>query len=509
MILKDLKIIDIIQDGRGVAKTKCKTVFVENAVYGEILDAEIIAEKRNFLEARKIKTNIKSKFERKPPCPYFYECGGCSIMDINYDKQIELKKKLIKNAIKKSTSLEMEDIEIIESPEFGYRNKIRLQVDKDGGLNYLKKYSDEKVKINNCLIASDYIGQNLGQIEEISKEINWKFDGVITEISIRTNNKDILLNFYGTYNKDCQNYIKNNWQNSKFHINLIDRRKTYAINGDGKLDFKIKDKTFKISADDFYQVNQYQIENLYGVAREFLGENQKLLDLYCGSATSSISINDDHIVGIEINKNAIKDAKENAQRNGLKDYKFIAKNAKFIDSNFIKENKIDAITVDPPRAGLDKEVVKTIANAGIDKIVYISCNPQTLARDIKRFMDRGYELKKIKAVDMFPQTMHVETVALLSKLDVDKHINIEIELDELDLTSAESKATYAQIKEYVWNKFELKVSTLYIAQIKKKCGIELREHYNKSKKEKQIIPQCTPEKEEVIMNALRHFKMIE
>ena len=416
MILKDLKIIDIIQDGRGVARTDAKTVFVENAVYGEILDAEIIAEKRNYLEARKVKTNIKSKFERKPPCPYFYECGGCSIMDINYDKQLELKKKLIKNAIKKSTSLEMEDIEIIESPEFGYRNKIRLQVDKDGGLNYLKKYSDEKVKINNCLIASDHIGQNLAQIEEISKEINGKFDGVIKEVSIRTNNKDILLNLYGHFTNQCQNYIKNNWQNSKFHINLIDRRKTYAINGDGKLDFKIKDKTFKISADDFYQVNQYQIENLYGVAREFLGENQKLLDLYCGSATSSMSINDDHIVGIEINKNAIKDAKENAKRNGLKDYKFIAKNAKFIDSKFIKENKIDAITVDPPRAGLDKEVVKTIANAGIEKIVYISCNPQTLARDIKRFMDRGYELKKLKAVDMFPQTMHVETIALIQKM---------------------------------------------------------------------------------------------
>ena len=420
MIIKDIKIIDIIQDGRGVGRTTEKTVFVEKAVYGETLDAQVIAEKRNFLEARKIKTSIKSKFERKPPCPYFYECGGCSIMDINYDKQIELKKNLIKNAIKKSTGIEIKDLEIVESPEFGYRNKIRLKVDKEGGLNYLKKYSNQKVKIDNCLIASDYISQNLSQIEEICKKINGKFDGVIREISIRTNNKDILLNLYGTYNKDCQKYIKKNWQNSKFHINLIDRRKTYAINGDGKLDFKIKDKTFKISADDFYQVNQYQIENLYGIAREFLGENQKLLDLYCGSATSSMSINDDHIVGVEINKNAIKDAKENATRNGLKDYKFIAKNAKFIDKKFIKENKIDAITVDPPRAGLDKEVVKTIANAGIDKIVYISCNPQTLARDIKRFMDRGYELKKLKAVDMFPQTMHVEAAILMTYCGLDK-----------------------------------------------------------------------------------------
>ena len=155
-----------------------------------------------------------------------------------------------------------------------------------------------------------------------------------------------------------------------------------------------------------------------------------------------------------------------------------------------------------------ESVKKEPGKTKIKKIVYISCNPQTLARDIKRFQEKGYNLEKIKGCDMFSETMHVETVALLSKLDVDKHINIEIELDELDLTSAESKATYAQIKEYVWNNFELKVSTLYIAQIKKKCGIELREHYNKSKKEKQIIPQCTPEKEEAIMDALRHFKMI-
>lgn len=142
------------------------------------------------------------------------------------------------------------------------------------------------------------------------------------------------------------------------------------------------------------------------------------------------------------------------------------------------------------------------------RIVCVSCNTATFARDAKILKSEGYEIKEVQPVDMFPQTMHVETVALLSKLDVDKHIDVEIKLDELDLTSAESKATYAQIKKYILEKFDLKVSTLYIAQIKKKCGIVLREHYNKSKKEKQVIPQCTPEKEEAIMDALRHFKMI-
>ncbi|CJG87616.1 23S rRNA (uracil-5-)-methyltransferase RumA [Streptococcus pneumoniae] len=177
--------------------------------------------------------------------------------------------------------------------------------------------------------------------------------------------------------------------------------------------------------------------------------------------------------------------------------------------NWLKDGiQPTVILVDPPRKGLTESFIKASAQTGADRIAYISCNVATMARDIKLYQELGYELKKVQPVDLFPQTHHVETVALLSKLDVYKHISVEIELDEMDLTSAESKATYAQIKEYVWNKFELKVSTLYIAQIKKKCGIELREHYNKSKKDKQIIPQCTPEKEEAIMDALRHFKMI-
>ena len=416
MILKNIKIIDVLQDGRGVARTEGKTVFVENAVYGETLDAEIIAEKKNFLESKKLNTKIKSDYQRKPPCPYFYECGGCSIMDINYETQIELKKNLIINAIRKSTKIELSDLEIVKSPEFRYRNKIRLQVDKNGGLNYLETYSKKLVKIYDCLIANEKISENLARIEKITKDINQKFTASIKEITIRANENDILLNFQGNFDNNTIAYIKEKYSTSNYSINLLTARDLITISGESYLDYKIGQKEFKISANDFYQVNDYQIENLYTLAREFLGNEQKLLDLYCGSATSSMSINDDHIVGIEINKNAIKDAKENAKRNNLKDYKFIAKNAKFIDSKFIKENKIDAVTVDPPRAGLDKEVVKTIANADIEKIVYISCNPQTLARDIKRFMDRGYKLEKIKAVDMFPQTMHVEAIALIQKM---------------------------------------------------------------------------------------------
>ena len=507
MEIKDIKIIDILQDGRGVARTESKTAFVEGAVYGEVCNIKVNKEKKNFFEAEKTKTLKKSPYYRKPPCPYFYECGGCSIMDINYKSQIELKKNLIKNALLKSAKINIEELEIIENKEFGYRNKIRLQIAKNGKLAYNKKYSNDLVEIKDCLLAKDLIRENLGKIENITKEISKKYPNSLEEITIRANDKEILLNIKIKDEKIIP-YIKNQYKNSSFNINLINKKEKLNISGKNYLIYNLLGKKFKITMNDFYQVNDYMTEKLYKTAKEFLGENQKVLDLFCGSATSSIAINDDHVVGIEINKNAIKDAKENAKENGLKDYKFISKNANYIDDKFIKKEKIDAIVLDPPRRGLDKEIIKTIAKTKIKKIVYISCNPQTLARDINRFQNKGYKLKKIKACDMFSETMHVETVALLSKLDVDKHISVEIELDEMDLTSAESKATYAQIKEYVWNKFQLKVPTLYIAQIKRKCGIELREHYNKSKKEKQIIPQCTPEKEEAIMDALRHFKMI-
>ncbi|MDY5964198.1 MAG: 23S rRNA (uracil-5-)-methyltransferase RumA, partial [Peptostreptococcus porci] len=173
-----------------------------------------------------------------------------------------------------------------------------------------------------------------------------------------------------------------------------------------------------------------------------------------------------------------------------------------------REEKPYLIILDPPRSGMHPKAIGDVLNFEAKNIIYVSCNPKIFAEELHQFKQKGYQVIDKIGVDQFPNTNHVETVALLSKLDVDKHISVEIELDELDLTSAESKATYAQIKEYILEKFNLKVSTLYIAQIKRKCGIELREHYNKSKKEKQVIPQCTPEKEEAIMDALRHFKMI-
>ena len=303
--------------------------------------------------------------------------------------------------------------------------------------------------------------------------------------------------------------------------NAILGRETRCLYGKDSIEDKIGELSFSISVPSFYQVNPVQTEKIYGKALEYaaLTGEETVWDCYCGIGTISLFLAQKakQVYGLEIVPEAIENAKENAEKNGLQNAEFFVGAAEEVLPKWVEEQKregkdvgnlVDVVSLDPPRKGCDKACLSAALELSPKRIVYVSCDPGSLARDMKYLREGGYTLEKWVGIDNFPRTGHVETVALLSKLDVDKHIDVEIKLDELDLTSAESKASYAQIKEYILEKFDLKVSTLYIAQIKKKCGIVLRENYNKSKKEKQVIPQCTPEKEEAIMDALRHFKMI-
>lgn len=233
-----------------------------------------------------------------------------------------------------------------------------------------------------------------------------------------------------------------------------------------------------------------------------------VFDLYSGTGTIAqlIAPVARKVIGVEIVEEAVEAAKENAALNGLDNCEFIAGDVlKVIDDI---EEKPDYIILDPPRDGIHPKALQKIIDYGVKNIVYISCKPTSFARDLAVFQERGYELERVSNVDLFPETVHVETVVLLSKLKVDHHIEIELKMDELDLTAAESKATYDEIKAYVLNKYGLKVSQLYIAQIKRKCGIIERKNYNVSKKEDAKVPQCPPEKEAAIMDALKHFQMI-
>ena len=270
---------------------------------------------------------------------------------------------------------------------------------------------------------------------------------------------------------------------------------------------------FEISPHAFYQVNRTQAEALYNKAAEYAGLTgaETLLDLYCGTGTIGLSMASraKKLIGAEIIPSAVENARKNAAHNHVTNAEFLCGDAK--DAARIlyeRGERPDVIVIDPPRKGCDAAVITTIAAMRPTRVVYVSCDPATLARDLKQFTAEDYNIEAVTPVDMFPGTAHVETVCLLSKLNAKQHIEVDIHMDELDLTDAEKKATYSEIKEYVLEHTGLKVSSLYIAQVKQKCGIIERENYNKPKSDDAKQPQCPPDKEKAIKEALKHFGMI-
>ena len=270
---------------------------------------------------------------------------------------------------------------------------------------------------------------------------------------------------------------------------------------------------FAISSRSFYQVNRTQTEVLYKKALELakLTGRETVIDAYCGIGTIGLCAAPlaKQVIGVERNPAAVKDAAANARRNKIANARFVCADAtEWMVAAAGEGLHPDVVFLDPPRAGSTPECIAAVNKMKPRRVVYVSCDPETLARDVAAFTRLGWRAAKFCPVDLFPQTKHVETVVLLSKLNTKQHIEVELNLDELDLTSAESKATYDEIKAYVLEKHGLKVSSLYISQVKRKCGLDVGQNYNLSKKEDAKVPQCPPEKEAAIMDALKHFQMI-
>ena len=303
--------------------------------------------------------------------------------------------------------------------------------------------------------------------------------------------------------------------------NAILGRETRCLYGKDSIEDKIGELSFSISVPSFYQVNPAQTEKIYGKALEYaaLTGEETVWDCYCGIGTISLFLAQKakKVYGLEIVPEAIENAKKNAEKNGLHNTEFYVGAAEEVLPKWVEEQKregkdvgnlVDVVSLDPPRKGCDEACLSAVLELSPKRIVYVSCDPGSLARDMKYLREGGYELEKWVGIDNFPRTGHVEVITLLSKLESKRHINVELPIDEMDITCAESKATYEQIKNYVLEKYVFKVSTLYIAQVKRKYGLDVSEHYNISKNENQKIPQCPIEKEEAILDALKHFKML-
>lgn len=518
-----------------------KSVIVKNGIPGQKVKFCVNKFKRGNAEGRLLEVLEKSPLEtRKPVCSIFPACGGCMYQTMSYEAQMEMKAEQVKNILDEAVDGEYLFEGVKASPkEFAYRNKMEFSFGdeyKDGPLTlglHKKGSTYDVLTASDCKLVHDDMTKILNCVLEYFKQRNVSYykkmqhTGYLRHLLLRRGDRtgEILVNLVTTTQEEhdmspLKEALLNLELEGKIvgflHIlndslsDVVKSDETRIIYGQDYFYEKLLNLEFKITPFSFFQPNSRGAEVLYSTVRDYIGDinDMTVFDLFSGTGTIAqvLAPVAKQVIGVEIIEEAVEAAKENAAYNGLSNCKFIAGDVfKVLDEI---EEKPDVIVLDPPRDGIHPKALPKILDYGVDKIVYISCKVTSLARDLEMIQARGYEVVKSVAVDQFCQTVHVETVALLSKLDVDKHIDVEIKLDELDLTSAESKATYAQIKEYVLEKFGLKVSTLYIAQIKKKCGIELREHYNKSKKDNQAIPQCTPEKEEAIMDALRHFKMI-
>ena len=542
-----LKVADIIQikidkivfGGEGLGYYNGFAVFVPMSIPEDELEIEIISVKKTYARGL-IKNIIKASPERIDSHKFSFEdFYGCDFAMLKYESQLKYKKLMVEEVMRKIAGLpDIEISDVLASEDvYNYRNKIIEPFSVYGNkiiTGFFKRKSHEVFEVDENILNSKLGNRIIKELKEILNknkisvynEITHK--GLLRNVMIRTNsNNEAMLVLIINSNKITENIknllfrlrekieeIKSIYisLNSK-KTNTVIGEKNIFIYGEESIKENLNGIEFHISPTSFFQINVKQAKRLYDIAINFFDniDDKYIVDAYSGTGTIGMIMakKAKKVYAIEIVKSASEDGEKTAKENGIENIEFINGSVEKELVNLINANKrIDTIIFDPPRKGLEPSIIDKVAELNLKEVVYISCNPSTFARDVKLFSEKGYTLKKLQAVDMFPQTSHIETVALLSKLDVDKHISVEIELDEMDLTSAESKATYAQIKEYVWNKFQLKVSTLYIAQIKRKYGIELREHYNKSKKEKQIIPQCTPEKEEAIMDALRHFKMI-
>ena len=391
-----LEIIGLNHTGSGISKINNKIIFIDKTIPQDIVEVDNIKEYKNYSTGDLIKIITPSKDRVPAPCPYYKICGGCHLQNTNYEYELNYKKNKVINIFKKYANLDINP-DIIPTKRTKYRNKISLKV-KDNKLGLLSENTHNINSIDNCLLVSDKIN-NL--IKYLNTNINlYK----VKEVIIRENNNKIMLIIKGAIpQKDIellQSIIDSLYINDNHIYGLI------------KLEETLSNYKYVISPNSFFQINKEQTINLYNQVKEYLGNNNnKILDLYCGSATIGIYVSNNakNITGIEINPSSILDAKENIKLNNITNMNVLKGSvSKLLKSN----NNYDAVIVDPPRSGLDKTTKETLLKINSQKIIYVSCNPMTLARDIKD-LSINYNLESIKLLDMFPNTYHVETVTLL------------------------------------------------------------------------------------------------
>ena len=521
------------EGGMGVARIDGRVVFVHGALRGEKCRVLILKTLKSVAFAKVLEVIEPSSERITPDCPYFPRCGGCTYRHIRYEEELRLKKQRVQDNLSRIGGSDVTVEEILGAQDtLRYRNKAQYPVSKEGAVGFYRARTHEVIECEHCLLVKPEAAVAAESLREYMQSCRVAgYDektgrGLVRHLYIRSNaageslvcvlvngdklpKEDRLVTLLRDACPKCTGIVLGT-NTKKGNVILGDRYRT--LWGSDRLEDTLCGKTFRLSVPSFYQVNRVQAERLYAKAIEFAGltGQETVLDLYCGAGTITLALSDHakKVLGAEIVPEAIDDARENAARNGVKNAEFFCGDASDVAKKLARENlRPDVITVDPPRKGLAADVVESIAEMQPGRVVYVSCDSATMARDVKRLADLGYTAQRACAVDMFPRADHVETVCQLVLRKPAVHINIDVDVEEL-VQDKRGMATYGQIKDYVLEHSGLKVSSLYIAQVKQKCGIIERENYNKPKSEDAKQPQCPPEKEKAIMDALRYYGMI-
>lgn len=544
-LMEDLKkndiytvtIEDYSSDASGICRINGRVVFVPKAIPGEEWEIKIVKVRHDCAYARGERLLKASPARIVSACPYFGLCGGCDTQHISYEEELRFKLGLVNSALRRIGKQSMQATEIIGSENIShYRNKGIFAIgtiDGKARCGFFRERSHQLIAVDDCLIQDELSCRAAIAVTEfmnangISPYDEAAGTGAVRHVFCRcsVHGSDVLLcivsreglgkktqAFIDYLRKVCPELTGIVLNINRSTGNTVLSGDFYTLWGRGSINDTLCGFKFDIAPQAFFQVNPPQAERLYARALEYaaLTPDMLALDLYCGAGTISLclSAHVKKVIGAEIVPEAVDNANKNALANNVANVEFILADAgQAAKALYERGERPDVVVVDPPRKGLLENAIEAVAAMQPQRIVYVSCDPATLARDILRFNAYSYTLEKVTAVDMFPRTRHVETVCQLVLRNPVTHINIDVDVEEL-VQDKRGAATYGQIKDYVLEHSGLKVSSLYIAQVKQKCDIIERENYNKSKSEDAKQPQCPPEKEVAIMEALRYYGMI-
>ena len=534
-------------DGAGVARLDGMVVFVQGGIRGEACDVRLTHVGRSALWGRVEEVVNPSPARIFPRCLHYTKCGGCQFRHMNYAEELEAKRIRVEDALRRLGGAEIHVSAILGAEQVDrYRNKAQFPVAKGPRIGFYRPRSHDVIDVDDCLLQGEAAARLRGAVKEWMAEYSIPaynertFTGLVRHVYVRTNRAGrslccLLVNGRGVPREaELVRALRRAEPNlagivlgvNEKHNNVILGDSYRTLWGEDFLSDTLCGLTFRLSVPSFYQVNPAQTEVLYGKALEFAGLTgaETVLDLYCGIGTISLVMarKAGMVWGAEVVPQAVDDAIANAQRNHIENARFLCADAgeaaRYLGGEGVRP---DVVCVDPPRKGLAEDVVDTIADMGPERVVYVSCDPGTLGRDVKRFAGRGYTLKKAVAVDMFPRTAHVETVVLLSHKKADSYIHIDVEFGEgegkipvdsiakrAEAYKPKEKVTYKMIKEYIEAKYGFKVHTAYIAEVKRNLGLPMYDAPNAVEELKQPRKHPTPEKVEAIKDALRYFAVI-